>query len=272
MNLRKDDVNGYNQYDQNQYGQNQYGQNQYDQNQYAYNPYDQSQYGQNQYDQQYDQGGYRGKEISSEAYNLIIGGTLLYGFLINCFMVAFCTDSVVSIVTNPILFMLVYFGLAITGTIMIRKSANPVISFIGYNFIVVPLGLVLSFVLNVYLSAGYSSTITAAFGVTAIVTLAMMFASSIFPDFFLSLGRTLFVTLLITVVAEGAMLLFGFNVGPIDFIVVVLFCGYIGYDWAKANQCAKTVDNAIDAASELYIDIINLFLRILRILARSQKN
>ncbi len=46
------------------------------------------------------------------------------------------------------------------------------------------------------------------------------------------------------------------------------FCGYIGYDWGRANQIPKTMDNAVDSAAALYMDIINLFLRILRIMGR----
>jgi len=77
------------------------------------------------------------------------------------------------------------------------------------------------------------------------------------------------ITLLITIVVEIVMMFLGANLGIIDYIVVLIFCGYIGYDWARANACAKTVDNAVDMAAELYVDIINLFIRILSILARS---
>ncbi len=56
----------------------------------------------------------------------------------------------------------------------------------------------------------------------------------------------------------------------IDWVVVLIFCGYIGYDWGRANQIPKTLDNAVDSAAALYMDIINLFLRILRILGRRQ--
>lgn len=254
--------------DQQGYGYNNY--NSYNDNGYnGYNDYNSNGYnGYNSYDL-YSQDE---KEISNEAYNLIIGGVLLYGFLINCFMVTFCFDSVVNLISNPIIFYLTYFAMVIVGSLMISKSANPVISFIGYNLIVVPLGMVLSLLLNTYAMAGYSSTITAAFGITAIVTFAIMFISSIFPSFFLSIGRTMGITLLVTFVIELVMVFLGFPLAIIDYIVVFIFCGYIGYDWARANANKKTVDNAIDSASELYIDIVNLFIRILRILARSQNN
>jgi len=209
-------------------------------------------------------------EIAPETYNLIIGGVLLYGFLINCFMVAFCSDAAMSLMSNYGLFLIMYFVMVLVGSFMIHGSSNPVVSFIGYNFIVIPLGLVLSVTLNAYVDAGFSTTITVAFAITAVVTLVMMFVSSLFPNFFLSIGKTLFLSLLVTVIVELVCIFLNVPLGIIDGVVVLIFCGYIGYDWARANTCAKTVDNAVDSASELYIDIINLFLRILRILARSR--
>jgi len=240
------------------------------QNSNQYDPYNQ-QY--SQYDQQYGGYGYaQQNQISAEAYNLIIGGTLLYGFLINCFMISFCFESILGLFSEPILFYLIYFILVIAGTTMVNKSDKPSISFIGYNLIVLPLGMIISIVVNTYAMAGYQTTIAAAFGLTAVVTLIMMFLSTMFPRFFLSIGTTLMVTLLITIVLELIMFFLGFSLGIIDYVVVLIFCGYIGYDWARAQQNAKTVDNAIDAAAELYVDIINLFLRLLRILARANNN
>lgn len=55
-----------------------------------------------------------------------------------------------------------------------------------------------------------------------------------------------------------------------DYAVVLLFSAYIGYDWAKANRYQRTVNNAIDSATDLYMDIINIFIRILAILNRNR--
>ena len=264
----------YNNYN-NGYDPNGYNQNGYDPNGYNPNYYDQS-----GYNNGYNQNGYatpyyasNAKIISNEMYNLVIGGVLLYGFLVNCLMTAFLGESIMQFVyTNPIAFYIGYFILAIAGTIMIKKSDNPVISFIGYNLMVVPIGMVLSSVITLYGMVGYSGIVTTAFAITAVVTLLMMFVSSIFPNFFLSMGRTLGVTLLITIVVELVLMFIGADLGIIDYVVVLIFCGYIGYDWAKANAIEKTFDNAVDSAAELYIDIVNLFLRILRILARANRN
>lgn len=238
----------------------------------GYNSYDYNNSYNNGYNTQapYQHTYMRRDEITSQSYNMIIGAVLLYGFIINMIMVACCYELVASM--NPIVFFIVYFVMALAGGFMVHHSSSPVVSFIGYNFIVIPMGLCLTLLINLYSFAGYQSTIITAFLITTIVTLAMMGLSAAFPDFFLSIGKTLFVSLLITVIAELILFFVGIQLGIIDYVVVVIFCGYIGYDWAKANAQVKTVDNAIDSASELYVDIVNLFIRILRILARANNN
>ncbi|MCM1084259.1 MAG: Bax inhibitor-1 family protein [Clostridium sp.] len=212
-------------------------------------------------------------EISERTYNLVIGGVLLYGFLVNCFMVAFLSDAAFNFVyNNTLMFYISYFVMCIAGGLMVHRSSNPVISFIGYNFYVIPLGLIISASLQLLSYVGATDIVVTAFGITAIVTIAMMVASTLFPSFFLSMGRTLFVTLAITVILELILALAGASLGIIDYVVVLIFCGYIGYDWARANTMVRTLDNAIDSAAELYVDIVVLFMRLLRILARSSND
>ena len=50
--------------------------------------------------------------------------------------------------------------------------------------------------------------------------------------------------------------------------MVLIFSGYVGYDWSKAQIFPKTLDNAIDSAADIYVDIVNLFIRILRIMGK----
>ena len=53
-----------------------------------------------------------------------------------------------------------------------------------------------------------------------------------------------------------------------DWIVAGLFSLYIGYDIYRSQQYPKTVDNAIDSALDIYMDLANLFIRLLSILAK----
>ena len=86
------------------------------------------------------------------------------------------------------------------------------------------------------------------------------------PTFFLGLGRTLFIAFIATFICQiGFMLFTGRVPGMFDAAFVLIFSGYLGYDWARAQHLPKTVDNAIDCAVALYMDIVILFLNLLRL-------
>ena len=62
------------------------------------------------------------------------------------------------------------------------------------------------------------------------------------------------------------LLLCGISLTIFDWIAALIFCGYIGFDWAKLNDDGDySLDAAVDGAGALYLDIINLFLRLLDI-------
>ena len=56
-----------------------------------------------------------------------------------------------------------------------------------------------------------------------------------------------------------------------DTICILIFTLYVGYDWAKGIKQENTVKNAMIVAIELYLDIINIFIRILSSNSRSRK-
>lgn len=199
-------------------------------------------------------------EISARKYNLAIGAILLWGFAINFLMCKFMAGFFMQM--NIVVVLILYFISAISGIIMSVKSDNPIISFIGYNLVVLPVGMVLSICLATA-DIGAVSVMNA-FLVTSIVTLVMVILGSIFPDFFLSLGKTLLIILSTVCIVEFIMLIFGIHAPSFwDFLVALLFCGYIGYDWADAQSKPKTWDNAVDSCVALYLDIINIFIRVL---------
>lgn len=206
-----------------------------------------------------------GSEISAHLYNFIIGLTLLWGFGVNYYLIQ--SEPLLIWVMNigywPVL--IGYFFSVIFGTFLYSSSANPVVSFIGYNFVVVPMGIVISPFVNSINPALVSEAIVLTGGLTG----CMMVVSTIFPAFFLSIGRTLFIVLLLAIVGEVvSVFVFHKQHDAFDWVFVLIFCGYIGFDWARANAIPKTVDNAIDSAAAIYVDIINLFIRILSILVK----
>ena len=205
-----------------------------------------------------------GKEISPAAYNLTIGLVLAWGFLANYLMVqAIPAEAVLGI--NRWVFLGGYIACIFGGTWIYSASDNPVVSFGGYNLIVVPLGLVLVRLLY-FVDSG---VITDAFMATGLITASMMIVSAMFPSFFLSIGRGLFVAFVVAFIVEIAIAVFTGSIPPVfDWVFVMIFSGYIGYDWARAQALPKTYDNAVDAAAALYVDIVILFIRLVRIMSR----
>ena len=197
-------------------------------------------------------------ELSIRAYNVIIGLVLLWGFAINILMCTFCTDLFMS--WNFVAVVIGYFIIAIAGIMMSKLSRNPFISFIGYNLVVLPVGVILSIALTEYDKISIMNALIA----TSIITILMIILASIIPHIFLSMGKILFVCLTGVIICEVIFMLIGFSTPSLwDFGVALIFCGYIGYDWAEAQTKPYTLDNAIDSVVGLYLDIINLFLRIL---------
>ena len=209
-------------------------------------------------------------EISERAFNLIIGGMLLWGFFLNYLTVTLFAEQAIHLVMgmNPILFIAIYFALVIAGNVMVTQGGAG-LSFIGYTLIAAPIGIVLC----VTLQGIPVNTVKSAVLVTSIVSLSFMIVGTLFPGFFLKMGRVLIFALFFMVVGSGiSMLLFGRRSGMLyEWLGTAIFSLFIGYDWSRANTCARTVNNAIDLSASLYLDIVNLFLRILQIMSKNRK-
>lgn len=207
--------------------------------------------------------------VDDRTYNLYLGGVIAYGLIVNIIMCNRCTHLVLGL--NPIMFFIGYFVCVLAGTMISSKSNSPLVSFLGYNLVVVPVGLVLSSV--VYYYGGLSSTLVLqAIIYTAGITCVMICLSILYPQFFSKLGGLLFGGLIGLIIVEIVLLIMGVAQSFSSMIGAVLFSFYIGYDYYKAQQYPKTVDNAVDSALDIYLDIINLFIRILSILGRGSSS
>lgn len=207
-------------------------------------------------------------ELSARSYNLILGLTLIWGFGLNALFCIFFGDAVMT--WNPGAILIGYFVSAFVGIFMNTRSRNPVVSFIGYNLVVLPIGLVLS----IYISVYEVLSVIGVFLAAAAVALTMMLLSMVFPRLFLSIGPALGIALLVSILVELVLMIVGGAVygGALDFVVAAIFCGYIGYDWAVAQRREFTTDNAIDSACALYLDIVNLFIRLLAIFGKRRRS
>jgi FtsH-binding integral membrane protein len=86
----------------------------------------------------------------------------------------------------------------------------------------------------------------------------MMLLATIFPSLFEGLGVSLSISLTV-----GIIVSFFVNSSQLDWIFVILFALYVGYDWTMAQEDEPKLSNAIMHAANLYLDIVNLFTRML---------
>ena len=203
---------------------------------------------------------------SRGAYNLAIGLTVLAGCAVNYLMSKFYSDQLLNFMeTSPWIVLILYFIGSIAGIWIVNKTESPAVGVLGFGLLAVSMGIVLTAYVSYYTAASVSTAFLITMGITGVMTLA----ATVFPAFFSSLGKGLGIMLLITILGE---ILFAFilrqDLGIFDYIVVFIFCGYIGFDWTRAQQRPSTIVNAIRSAAAIYVDIVNIFIRILAIIGK----
>ena len=165
-----------------------------------------------------------GDQISARKYNAVMLLTLMWGFLVNAVMVEYLALPVMRLFSGigPMWLFIGYFVLALAGVFISAKSQNPWISFLGYNLLVMPIGVMLCFILP-----GFPvSIITKALLLTGIVTATMTLLGLVRPQIFLGLGRTLLIALLVGIVAE---------------LVATFLLHYTGTLFRPTNDCSKVL-------------------------------
>ena len=118
----------------------------------------------------FDRSEINGAILGDHQYNFILGAVLCWGFAINWLIVR-TVDPRLIVTAMPFWFFLVlYFVSCFAGVWLFKKSINPVVSFIGYNFVVVPFGFVVNLVVALY----DEELVVAAIQVTGSVVVVMM--------------------------------------------------------------------------------------------------
>lgn len=196
--------------------------------------------------------------ISRRKFNILMSGTLLWGFVIDLNIIIHFQETVAAI--NPIALIVIYLIVAFGSVHVGKKSDNPLVSFAAFSALATVMGMLLAVVIMDYTG----TEVMRAFLHTAAVCTVVGLLSSIFPNLFLRLGKGLFAVFISIFVMEIAAI---FIIGSVpDFVtlaMILVFAGYFGYDLVKSQNCLPTVDNAVDSAMDIYVDVILLFLEIL---------
>ena len=202
---------------------------------------------------------YGGSTISEGTFMGSIAGFISYGLVLTYIMASYFAPPM------PSMWYLIGVGLIIPLLgCFISSSDNLPLSFLGYNMIVLPIGLCLGPVANFV----DPQIIQDAALLTAVITGIMGFAGITYPNIFKNLGGALFYSIIALVVVRVLQMFIPAlaHLTIIDYIAAGIFSLYIGYDMYRSTLVGRTVGNALHIAVSLYLDIINLFLNILSIL------
>jgi modulator of FtsH protease len=167
--------------------------------------------------------------------------------------------------------LIIYFGAFFACKAMINK---PGLNLIGLGLFGAVTGLILSPLLAyaIYEAGGSMSIITNAFVITGAAFAGLTGYVLVTKKDFSFMGAALSIGLFLVI---GA-LISNFFIGgdsfglAISIVGVVLFAGYILYDTSRILKEYETM-NPISGALHLYLDFVNLFIFILRIILASRR-
>lgn len=197
-------------------------------------------------------------EMTARWFYVTIGICLLWGLGLNFVLAQYAIASNYKPGSEAIaLVILPFIGILITN------AEHPLTSFIGYNLVAAPFGLLLGPALQQFSPGIIQHALT----LTALFTAMMMLMSILWPGLFSSLGNVLSWSLLgLVIIRVIGLFVPAINSFTLfDWIGGIIFCLYIGYDMWRASAVPKNLNNAVDIALALYLDILNLFLTILKI-------
>lgn len=207
------------------------------------------------------------KALSLGTYIALISALVASGFLLVFLASAFFSDPSAAMIvpeTSTLTLTIASIIALIVGLVIQWRGAkieNVPLCLIGFYMISAVLGSLTAMILPLY----DLNTITAAAGGTVLIAVCFGVFGFLFPNFFAKIHGLLVIGLLGMIVVEIAFLLLGVSQGWTDWVVLVIFCGFIGYDFYQAVHVPKTAVNAIIFATNIYLDLINVFLRLLSI-------
>jgi len=128
-------------------------------------------------------------------------------------------------------------------------------------------GLTISTIIAAYVAAGAAIAIYQALALTGVLTVGLGLYAWTTKRNLSFLGPILFIGLLGVVVASIFSIFFA--TGPLSFIIALvsvgLFSGFIIYDIQRVKFSENTLSAAILLTVSIYLDILNLFLSLLRL-------
>ncbi len=158
------------------------------------------------------------------------------------------------------------FAIAVIGILIALRSDEPIISLLGYAMVTIPFGLML----GPLVGATATAVVIKAFFITTAMVVVLGVMGALIPKSLESWAPYLFGGLCLLILGLLFVPLaaaFGLPVEGaltwMDWAGIVLFGFYVIFDLNRAQRVQRTHDNAIDCALAVYLDFVNIFIRVL---------
>lgn len=207
--------------------------------------------------------------LSRRLYMLLVCASTAAGIFVAATASTFSSSWDLQAMSGWVTLGLVLGVLAVSfvGIWIAQSSSDPMVSLIAYlTFVAAPFGLLLGPLVALY----QPDSVLKIFGLTVLVVLALGFIGAALPANLASWGTPLLGALLLLiggllvvpvlgafgVPIEGAMT-------ALDWIGLLIFGALVVYDLNRAARLPHTVDNAVDSGLAVFLDFINIFIRLL---------
>ena len=204
--------------------------------------------------------------LSRRGYNLLMGGLIFLGFVVVAAgaMIASSTGFLMAVLPYYLPVMIGSTIISIAGIFVLSagmKREGLGLPLLGYAMVICSLGFTTGMVLPFY---SLPSIVNAFVGTVLFTALFTLLGAS-FPQFFaraIGIVSGLLLGLLLVMIIG---FIAGIPMGWLDYVLLVLFAGFVGFDTYQANQAEPTAKMAIFFALNIWLDLINVFMIILRI-------
>lgn len=206
--------------------------------------------------------------LSQSTYSVIISLVVTYGLALSGLGVYLTRNIQLSGTVGALAFCVIM-GMAI----LTAARHHPIVTWFGYTMMALLMGAI---------SGPFVAQYTAAsalriFALTGIITLGLGFVGVVFPRNLRMLGSILMTGLLLLIIAQFSTALFALMGMPVtgamralDWVGIALFSVFLIYDFNQAYRKMYNVDNAFNAGVEIYLDFINIFIRLLSLFGQKK--
>ncbi|MDK9790639.1 Bax inhibitor-1 family protein [Vibrio sp. D431a] len=202
------------------------------------------------------------KVVSRSTFNIYLSLLVLATFAVY-FSVGFSLDPTIITDIGFIPLMAGSLLTMIVAVFMCNMIGNIPIQLTGLFL----LGSIMGAISSPWLAMVDKSILVEAGGLTLIAAAIMSVLSAIYPNFFIRIRGILMAALIaLILVSIASIFLFEMDMTMYHFAALIIFLGFLGYDFVQARSLEPTISNAIVLAASLFIDLLNILRHIYELL------